>query len=114
MDQIGLSEICNTITVITDRLVSGEETCIIRDEHSLEDLIEFLRSFVVELKALDLHIAKEGNTPELIEEVYSKHTELWLFQLAYYIKSLPEAIGALMSYADHSSRLLILQTKKTE
>jgi hypothetical protein len=100
MAQNGLGEICDTISSIIDKLNTGEETCRIGDGRSLSEIIEYLTDFNVELRELDARIAKEGNTPALLKEVLAKYTELWLFQMYYYIESLPKAIGALNEYAN--------------
>lgn len=101
MHQLGLSSKCKNLELIIENLTAGKETCEIGDDrYSLEDVIDYLRGFLQELKDLDDQIAKHGNTPEMLEKVYEKYTELWLFQLTFSIESPPRVIGGLWRYPD--------------
>ena len=99
MTQFGLSSECKDLELIIGNLVAGKETCEIGDtRYALEDVIDYLRGFLQELKDLDDQIAKHGNTPEMLEKVHEMYTELWLFQLSFTIDSLPRVIGGLWRY----------------
>ena len=43
-------------------------------------------------------IIEKGNTPEMLEKVHKKYTELWLFQLSFTVESLPRVIRVLLYY----------------
>lgn len=99
MNQTGLTRECSNLQVIIDDLSSGKETCEIGDtRYTLDDAIDYLRGFLQELIALDAEIAKQGNTPAMLEEVHKKYTELWLFQLSFTVASLPRVIRGLLYY----------------
>lgn len=99
MERIGLSTECDYLELIIQNLELGTETCDIDDgRYTLADVIVYLRGYLQELNALDAKIVKSGNTPELLEEVYDKYSELWVFQLSFYIPSLPNVIGGLRRY----------------
>ena len=88
-----------THSFIIDGLAAGKETYHEEEtQYSLEEALEYLRDFLCELKELNGQIIENGNTPELLEEVYKKYTELWLFQLYFYVDSLPRVIGGLSRY----------------
>ena len=101
MEKVGLSEECKDLEQIINNLAIGKETYEIEDDrYSLEEVIEFLRDYLQELKELDAQIVEQGNTPELLKKVYDKYTELWLLQLYCRVDSLPRVIGPLMHYAN--------------
>jgi hypothetical protein len=50
------------------------------------------------LKNLNKRIIDEGNTPEILKEVHDKYNELWMFQVEFYVASLPCVVGALWRY----------------
>lgn len=101
MSRVGLSRECKDLAFIIENLTAGKETCEIGDtRYSLEDAIDYLRGFLQELKELDDQIAEHGNTPEMLEKVHEKYTELWLFQLNFTVDSLPRVIGSLWRYPD--------------
>lgn len=92
---------CNNLEQTIDNLMNGKEVCRINDkQHSLYEVIEFLQDYLQELKDLNGELLAQGNTPELLEKVHDKYTELWLFQASYTINSLPVVIGGLMKYPD--------------
>ena len=99
MSRTDLSKECGELQEIINALINGEETCEIRDEKfSLQDVIDYLNGFLSELIKLNEDLIKHGNTPELLDKVHDKYSELWLFQVSFYIKSLPRVIGGLMIY----------------
>jgi len=101
MGRIGLSNECQTLELIISNLETGKDTCEIGDtRYSLKDAIDYLRDYLQELRDLDSEIVRIGNTPEMLEAVYRKYTELWLFQLSFYVSSLPLVIGGLQNYAN--------------
>lgn len=103
MKQIGLNTECTNLENIIEALIKGEETCEIRDEnYTLKDVIDFLKETLAELKVINVSLLKHGNTPELIDKVHNKYSELWLFQVNFYIGSLPSVIGRLMLYPNNN------------
>ena len=101
MKEPGLGNICRNLELIIDNLMAGTETYETEDDrYSFEDIIGYLHGFLEELKDLNKRISDNGNTPQLLEEVHMKYTELWLFQVNFTIDSLPLVIGALMRYPD--------------
>lgn len=94
-----LNDECRNLEIIIDNLLTGKEMCEISNEQfSLNDIIDYLRGFLEELKSLNNKIIDCGNTQELLKEVYNKYSELWLFQLSFTIDSLPLVIGGLWRY----------------
>lgn len=101
MNQIGLSRECRDLEQIINDLADGKETCEIGDtRYTIGDAIDYLRGYLQELQDLNGQLIKHGNTPELLEKVHSKYTELWLFQLSFTVDSLPRVIGRLWHYPD--------------
>ena len=101
MERAGLSSECKNLELIINNLVTGKETCRIEDSgHSLDEVIEYLCDYLKELEELDNQISKYGNTKEMLDKVREKYNELWLFQLSFYIDSLPSVIGGLWSYPE--------------
>ena len=99
MERIGLSEECKDLSLIIENLKTGKETCDIGDsQYTLADVIDYLQGYLQELIALDARIVECGNTSELRKEVYEKYSELWAFQLSFYIASLPSVVGGLWRY----------------
>lgn len=99
MERIGLSEECKDLALIIENLKTGKENCDIGDpQYALADVIDYLQGYLQELIALDARIVECGNTPDLLKEVYKKYSELWVFQLSFYIASLPSIIGRLWRY----------------
>ena len=100
MGRININSDCENLKAIIDDLKQGKETCRIEDEErfTLGDVFIYLRGFLEELNDLNDRLIKSGNTPELLKEVHDKYTELWLFQLSFYVESLPKVIGGLMYY----------------
>ena len=82
MARSNLNAECEDLELIIDGLAAGKETYHEEEaQYSLEEALGYLRDFLHELKELNGQITESGNTPELLEEVYKKYTELWLFQL---------------------------------
>ena len=99
MNRTGLSDECKDLELIIEDLTTGKETCEIEDTHySLEDTIDYLRHFLQELNNLNNQIVEHGNTPELLEQVHEKYSELWAFQLSFTVDSLSRVIGGLWQY----------------
>ncbi len=98
-EKTDLTRECSDLELIINNLATGNETCDIRDDHhSLDAAIGYLRDFLQELKELNDQIIGQGNTPALLKTVHDKYTELWLFQLSFYVSSLSRVIGALWQY----------------
>ena len=92
---------CKNLATIIDNLATGKEICeISNDNFKLKDVIDYLNGFLDELKNLNNRIIDSGNTPELLKEVHDKYNELWMFQVEFYIDSLPCVVGALWRYPD--------------
>ncbi len=103
MSQIGLHRECDDLERIIEDLAMGKETCEIEDSrYTFEDVLNYLRGYLQELKDLDARLLKQGNTPELLKEVHDKYSELWLFQVSFTVDSLPRVIGRLWRYPDLS------------
>ena len=101
MAKTNLFNECNDLEQIIHNLKTGKEACCIVDKrHSLDDVIEYLQGFLDELKDLNDEIHEKGNTSEMLKKVHDKYSELWLFQVDYYIDSLPKVIGGLWRYPD--------------
>ena len=99
MSQIGLHRECDDLERIIEDLAAGKETCEIGDtRYTFEDALDYLRGYLQELKDLDALLLEQGNTPELLEKVHDKYSELWLFQLSFTVASLPRVIGRLWRY----------------
>ena len=99
MDRLGLDRECKDLALIIDDLASGKETCEIRDtQYTLNEAIDYLRGFLQELQALNEQILELGNTPEILKKVHDKYTELWLFQVFFYVESLPRVIRGILYY----------------
>ncbi len=99
MSRTNLNNECNNLKLIIDNLKTGKESCRIEDSNrSLDDVIDYLNGYLQELNNLNDQIVENGNTSEMLQEVHDKYTELWLFQLSYYIDSLPIVIGGLLYY----------------
>ena len=99
MARSNLNAECEDLELIIDGLAAGKETYHEEEaQYSLEEALGYLRDFLHELKELNGQITESGNTPELLEEVYKKYTELWLFQLYFYVDSLPRVVGGLWRY----------------
>ena len=97
--KMNLDNECKNLAIIIDELVMGKEKFVISSKNfTLKDVIDYLYCFLDELKNLNNRIIDTGNTPELLKEVHDKYNELWMFQLEYYIDSLPIVIGALWRY----------------
>lgn len=90
---------CKDLELIIDGLAAGKETYNKEEtQYSLAEALDYLRGFLQELKDINNRIIEDGNTPELLEEVHKKYTELWLFQLYFYVDSLPRVVGGLWRY----------------
>ena len=90
---------CKNLATIIDNLATGKEICkISNDKYTLKDVIDYLSGFLDELKNLNKKIIDEGNTPEILKEVHDKYNELWMFQVEFYVASLPCVVGALWRY----------------
>ena len=99
MSKTDLKNECKNLKLIIDNLRTGKEICRIEDSNrSLDEVIDYLNGYLQELKDLNEQIIINGNTTELLKEVHDKYTELWLFQLSYYIESLPKVISGLLHY----------------
>ena len=99
MARSNLNAECEDLELIIDGLAAGKETYHEEEaQYSLEEALGYLRDFLHALKELNGQITESGNTPELLEEVYKKYTELWLFQLYSYVDSLPRVVGGLWRY----------------
>ncbi len=99
MTRSDLNMECQDLELIIDGLASGKEAYRKEEtEYSLEEALDYLREYLDELKVLNGQIIENGNTPELLEVVHEKYTELWLFQVYFYVDSLPRIIGRLMRY----------------
>ena len=65
---------------IIENLLTGKESCETEDsQYTPEDGIDYLQGFLQELNELNTQIIEQGNTPELLDCVFNKYTELWLF-----------------------------------
>jgi len=65
---------------IIENLLTGKESCETEDsQYTPEDGIDYLQGFLQELNELNTQIIGQGNTPELLDCVFNKYTELWLF-----------------------------------
>ena len=94
---------CRELAHIIDNLATGKESCEIGDtRYSLDDVLDFLRGYLQELKDLNERLAEHGNTPELLKEVHEKYTEPWLFQVSFTVQSLPRVIGGLLYYPNQN------------
>lgn len=99
MNRTDLNAECKDLELIIDGLATGKETYRKEEtQYSLEKALAFLRDYLQELKDLNCQIIENGNTPDMLEKVYKKYTELWLFQLYFYVDSLPRVVGGLWRY----------------
>lgn len=99
MKRTNLNSECKELELIIDSLAAGSEICEIGDtRYTLDDVLEYLRGYLQELRDLNDRIIEQGNTEELLKEVYNKYTELWLFQVSFTVQSLPRVIGGLRRY----------------
>ena len=70
---------------IIENLLTGKESCETEDsQYTPEDAIDYLQGFLQELNELNTQIIEQGNTPELLDCVFKKYTELWLFHFRLY------------------------------
>ena len=99
MDRTNLNAECKDLELIIEGLETGKESYN-KDEaqYPFSEALAFLRDYLQELKTLNNQIIENGNTPDLLNEVHQKYTELWLFQLNFYVDSLPRVIGGLWRY----------------
>ena len=103
MIRSNLDNECNDLALIIDNLAAGKEECEIGDtRYTLDDVLDYLRGYIHELRDLNDRIIEHGNTPELLKEVHDKYTELWLFQVSFTVSSLPRVIGGLLNYPNYS------------
>ena len=99
MNRTDLNAECKDLELIIDGLATGKESYRKEEtQYSLEEALAFLRDYLQELKDLNGQIIENGNTPEMLEIIYKKYTELWLFQLYFYVDSLPRVVGGLWRY----------------
>ena len=99
MARSDLNTECRDLELIIDGLVTGKEKYHEEEtQYSLDEALDYLRGFLQEVNDLNDQIIKNGNTTELLEEVHKKYTELWLFQLYFYVDSLPRVVGGLWRY----------------
>lgn len=97
----GLDKACRDLERIVENLASGKETVEIADPYyTFENVLAYLRDFLQALKALNAQIAEHGNTEELLKSVQEMHSDLWVFQLSFTIKSLSSVIDGLRCYPD--------------
>lgn len=88
MERADLNSECQNLKTIIDNLMMGKETYEIwNPEWSPEIAIGFLKDYLVELTSLNDQIAKEGNTKELLKEVYDMYSKLWLCKIIVISKS---------------------------
>ncbi len=94
-----LNRECENLEIIIENLISGKDKCeILDDRFSMPQIIDYLRGFLEELKSLNNRIIQDGNTKELLKEVYDKYSELWLFQVEFYVDSLVAVVRGLWRY----------------
>ncbi|MBO4895076.1 MAG: hypothetical protein J5562_09210 [Clostridia bacterium] len=99
MSRTNLNSECDDLEVLINDLIIGKETCETEDfNFTQEDAIEYLQSYLQELKEINNQIQKQGNTSELLKSVYNKYTEFWLFGVKFSVNGLPRIIGGLMHY----------------
>ena len=99
MTRSNLNNECIELEIIIDDLTMGKEVCEIGEtRYMLDDVLDYLRGYLKELRDLNNRIIEQGNTEELIIEVHDKYTELWLFQVSFTVQSLPRVIGGLLHY----------------
>ena len=101
MKKTNLNSECKDLEFIIENLLTGKESCETEDsQYTPEDGIDYLQGFLQELNELNTQIIEQGNTPELLDCVFNKYTELWLFQLHFTINSLPRVIMGLWRYPE--------------
>ena len=85
MKKTNLNSECKDLEFIIENLLTGKESCETEDsQYSPEDAIDYLQGFLQELNELNTQIIEQGNTPELLDCVFKKYTELWLFHFRLY------------------------------
>ena len=103
MERVGLGNECKKLKQIICGLETGKiEYEIENDKYSIEEAIDYLQGFLNELCELNNQIVKQGNTPELLEMVHKKYTELWLFGVYFCIEDLPVVVGGLLYYPNNN------------
>ena len=101
MKKTNLNSECKDLEFIIENLLTGKESCETEDsQYTPEDAIDFLQGFLQELNELNTQIIEQGNTPELLDCVFKKYTELWLFHLDFTIDHLPRVIMGLWRYPE--------------
>lgn len=96
MNRTDLCFECRELAHIIDNLATGKESCEIGDtRYSLDDVLDYLRGYLQELKDLNERLVEQGSTPEL-------YTELWLFQVSFTVQSLPRVISGLLYYPNQN------------
>lgn len=99
MNRTNLNSECKDLELIIEGLETGKETYKKEDvKYPLNEALSYLREFLQEIKSLNDQIIENGNTPELLDEVHQKYSELWLFQLHFYVDSLSRVVGGLWRY----------------
>ena len=101
MSQIGLSDECKKLELTIENLTTGKEKCEMDTSRSLEEIVDYLRGYLNELKDLNCKIIENGNTPELLKEVYDKYSELWMFQAMFRVNSIADVVKALWHYGSN-------------
>ena len=85
MKKTNLNSECKDLEFIIENLLTGKESCETEDsQYTPEDAIDYLQGFLQELNELNTQIIEQGNTPELLDCVFKKYTELWLFHFRLY------------------------------
>ena len=99
MMRTDLNSECKNLKRIIDDLAAGRETCEIQDDRfTPDDVLEYLRGFLLELEDLNQRLTEKGNMPDMLKEVHEKYSELWAFNLRYKVESLTDVIGGLLYY----------------
>ncbi len=102
MERVGLDNECKILEQIINDLKTGKAKYEIEnDKYSIAEAIDYLQGFLNELCELNNQIVMQGNTPELLEMVHKKYTEIWLFGVYFSINDLPVVVGGLLCYPNN-------------
>ena len=102
MSQVGLAKECQALERVISDLEAGKITCeILETKYSLGGIIGYYKLYLGELRELDAQIAAQGNTPELLNEVYKKYQELWLTLLYFDTEGIQPIVARLLHYPNN-------------
>lgn len=101
MIRTDINKECEYLENIITNLEAGTEPYDAEEtQYTPEEAIRYLHGYLDELKVLNNHIISQGNTQELLDKVYGKYMELYIFNVGFTIDRLPFVIGGLLHYPD--------------